>query len=112
MQRTNSQAQIHLKNVNLLKASNKTGLIGEKHSRIIDKLAAEIEQKSKEMNYIRENGVDLTEKEKEKDLLKRIESYDREESNLKKEMIRISDMAKNYKNAKIEIEIKNQTLLA
>ena len=110
MQRTNSQAQIHLKNVNLLKASNKTGLIGEKHSRIIDKLAAEIEQKSKEMNYIRENGVDLT--EKEKDLLKRIESYDREESNLKKEMIRISDMAKNYNNAKIEIEIKNQTLLA
>lgn len=51
------------------------------------------------MNYIRENAVDLT--EKEKDLLKRIENYDREECNLKKEMIRISDMAKSYKNAKI-----------
>jgi predicted RNase H-like nuclease (RuvC/YqgF family) len=103
-------SKIHLKNVTLQKASTGTGIIGEKHSRLIDKLVGEVELKTKELAVLALNTPTLTEKEKE--LLRRIENYDREENNLKKEMIRISEMAKNYKNARIEIEIKNQTLLA
>lgn len=86
--RAASQSKIHLKNINLHKAGSNIGIVGERHSKLIDKLATQIENKKRELALAEVTNVEVGETEKE--LAQKIVHMEREEANLKREMIRIS----------------------
>jgi hypothetical protein len=77
MQRATNPSKIHHKNILLQRAATQSGLFGQKHTALIDKLAGEIETQNREMEQLaKQCAVGPTEKEKE--LMKRIESCQRE----------------------------------
>jgi hypothetical protein len=52
MQRATNPSKIHHKNILLQKAATQTGLFGQKHAALIDKLAGEIEAQNREMEQL------------------------------------------------------------
>jgi len=56
-------SKIHLRNINLEKAGNNSGMIGERYSRTIDHLVAEVENKTKELTLYDKSNITASDKE-------------------------------------------------
>ena len=97
----NFKKRIHQSNLILHESTQGTGMIGNKQSEILGRLSHKIdlqkkthENKDKKNENVSSEMLLLTQK---------IKDLEREENNMKREMSRLSELAKNNKNSKIAI---------
>ena len=80
--------RIHCSNINLYKSLGFNGMVGTRHSELISRLSTKIQNHEKENKKVKQAEETMTPDAK---LLKdKIQDLQREENNLKREMLRIN----------------------